>query len=72
MYYLDLYNSHTGETVFHRSDLRSPMVRKTELITSLPKETIKQKLLNKLSQKGIKALKRETRFLELLNIVNNL
>lgn len=72
MYYLDLYNSHTGATVFHRSDLQSPMVRKTELITSLPKETIKQKLLNKLSQNGIKALKRETRFLELLNIVNNL
>jgi len=72
MYYLDLYNSHTGATVFYRSDLRSPMVRKTELITSLPKETIKQKLLNKLSQNGIKALKRETRFLELLNIVNNL
>ncbi len=72
MYYLDLYNTHTAEKVLHRSNIKSPVVRKTELITSLPKEIIKQKLLYKLCVPGIQALNQETRFLELLDIVNNL
>lgn len=72
MYYIDLYNTNTGENVLHRSNIKSPIVRETELITSLPKEIIKQKLLYKLSQNEIQALNQETRFLELRDIVNNL
>ena len=69
---IDLYNTNTGENVLHRSNIKSPIVRETELITSLPKEIIKQKLLYKLSQNEIQALNQETRFLELRDIVNNL
>ncbi len=72
MYYLDLYNTHTTEKVLHRSNIKSPVVRGTEMITSLPKEIIKQKLLYKLSENGIQALNQETRFLELLDSVSNL
>lgn len=72
IYYLDFYNTHTAEKVLHRSNIKSPIVRETELITSLPKEIIKQKLIYKLSKNGIQSLNQETRFLELLDIVNNL
>ena len=72
LYYIDLYNTCEGEKVLQRSNIKSPVVRETELITSLPKEIIKQKLLNKLSKNEIQALNQETRFLELLDIVNNL
>lgn len=72
MYFIDLYNTCEGEKVLQRSNIKSPVIRETELITSLPKEIIKQKLLNKLSKNEIQALNQETRFLELLDIVNNL
>ena len=72
MYYIDLYNRYTGEIVLHRNNIKSPIVSETELITSLPKEIIKQKLLYKLSVPGIQALNQESRFLKLRDIVNNL
>ncbi len=72
MYFIDLYNTYTGEKVLQRSHIKSPVVRETELITSLPKEIIKQKLINKLSRNGIQSLNKEARFLELLDIVNDL
>ena len=72
MFYIDLYNTYTEETVLLRSNIKSPVVRETELITSLPKEIIKQKLLNKLSKDEIQALNQESRFLELLDVVNKL
>ena len=72
MYFIDLYNTCKGEKVLQRSNIKSPVIRETELITSLPKEIIKQNLLNKLSKNEIQALNQETRFLELLDIVNNL
>ena len=72
MYYIDLYNTHTEEKVLHRNSIKSPLVRETELITSLPKEIIKRKLFDKLSQNEIQALNQETRFIELLDIVNKL
>ncbi|MBQ3550092.1 MAG: helix-turn-helix domain-containing protein [Clostridia bacterium] len=72
MYYIDLYNTYEGNKIIHRSNIKSPVVRGTELITSLPKEIIKKKLFYKLSKNEIQTLKQETRFLELLDIVNNL
>lgn len=72
MYYIDLYNTYTEENILQRSHIKSPVVRETELVTSLPKKIIKQKLLYKLSAPGIQALNREARFLELSETVNNL
>ncbi len=72
MYYIDLYNSHTEEIVLHRSNIKSPIVRETELTTSFSKEIIKQKLLYKLSNSSIQSLNQEARFLELLYVVSNL
>jgi len=72
MYYIDLYNTHTGEKIPERGNIKSPVVRETELFSAIPKEIIKQKLLFKLYVPGIQALNRETRFLELLDIVNRL
>lgn len=72
MYFIDLYNTYEGEKVLQRSNIKSPVVRETELITSLPKEIIKQKLLYKLSKNEIQVLNQEARFLELLDVVNNL
>ena len=72
MYYVDLYNTHTEEKVLHRSNIKSPVVRETEMITVFPKDIIKQILLDKLSENGIQSLNQETRFIELLDIVNNL
>lgn len=72
LYYITLYNTYEGEQVIHRNNIESPVVRETELVTSLPKKIIKQKLLYKLSKNEIQALNQEARFLELLDIVNNL
>ena len=63
---------YTEENILQRSHIKSPVVRETELVTSLPKKIIKQKLLYKLSAPGIQALNREARFLELSETVNNL
>ena len=71
MYYIDLYSTYTGQKVLQRSHIKSHVIRETEVITSLPKENIKQMLLNKLSTPGIQFLNQETRFLELFAIVNN-
>lgn len=72
MYYIELYNTHTHEKVFHRNNIKTPIVRETEIITALPRENIKQKLLYKLHQTGIQSLNKEPRFLELMDIVNDL
>lgn len=72
MYYIDLYNTYTEDNILQCSRIKSPVVRETELVTSLPKKIIKQKLLYKLSAPGIQALNREARFLELSETVNNL
>lgn len=72
MYYIDIFNTYTEKTVLRRSNIKSPIVKETEIITALPRENIKQKLLYKLSQPGIQSLNQENRFLELLDIVNAL
>jgi len=72
MYYIDLYNTHPEEKVLFRNNIKSPIVRETELVTSLPRETIKQKLLHKLLNSEVQALNQEPFFIELLDIVNKL
>lgn len=72
MYYIELYNTYAEEKVLQRRNIKSPVVKETEIITSFPKGYVKQMLLYKLSQTGIQALNQENRFIELLDIVNNL
>ncbi len=72
MYYIDLYNAHEEEIILPREGIKSPVLRETMLTAPLPKESIKQKLLYKLSADGIQALNREPRFKKLLDIVNDL
>ena len=36
MYYIDLYHAHPEENIFSRGKIKSPVVRETELKTSLP------------------------------------
>ncbi len=72
MYYIELYNAHTEKTILQRINVKSPVLSETEIVTSLPKDIIKQKLLHKLSKDEILALKQETRFKELIAVVNNL
>lgn len=72
MYYIDIYNASTENNVCQLRNVKSPIVRETEIITAFPKEDVKQKCLNKLSEKGIRALNQEIRFRELLNTVNEL
>ncbi len=72
MYYINLYNTHTETSISQREKIKSPVLRETEMITSLPKNNIKQKLLYKLSETGIQTLNQDVRFLELLDIVRNL
>lgn len=72
MYYIDIYNAHTENDVCQRSNVKSPIVRESEIVTSFPKENVKQKCLHKLSESGIQALNQEQRFHKLQNIVNDL
>ena len=72
MYYVNLCNKHSGERIMTRSNIKSPIVRETELVTSVTKETVKQKLLEKLSERGIRELKKERRFAQLVDIVNDM
>lgn len=72
MYYIDLYNMPAESRILLRNSIKSPIIRETDLRTPIPKEIIKQKLLYKLSENGIQSLKQETRFIELLDVVNNL
>ena len=72
MYYIDLYNAQTETNISLRSKIRSPVLRETEIITSFPKDIIKQKLLYKLSESGIQSLKQESRFVALSETVKGL
>jgi len=72
MYYIDLYNAHTGSAIFQRSKIKSPVVRETEMITIVQRDIIKQRLLFKLSKSEIQPLKQEARFIALHERVNNL
>ncbi|MBR6808491.1 MAG: helix-turn-helix transcriptional regulator [Clostridia bacterium] len=71
MYYIDLCNAYEEEKISPRGNIKSPIVRETELVTWVTKDTIKRKLLDKLSEKGIQSLANEARFAELVEIVND-
>lgn len=68
-YYLNLSNQNSDECICHRSMITSPLVRETEIQTSIPRNIIQKGLLDKLAQKEIQPLCNEERFIALINHV---
>ena len=62
-YYLNLCNQNSDECICHRSMITSPLVRETEIQTSIPRNIIQKELLDKLAQKEIQPLCNEERFI---------
>ena len=72
MYYVDLLNEETDDENRYPIIISSPIVKKSEFKERIRKDIIKKRLLNKLSYKGIEKLNQNSRFVELLDMVNNI
>ena len=60
------------EDRIHEIPIASSLIGKTELRHRIRTDTLKQKLLEKLSDQDIQKLRRRKRFVELLNTVNSM
>lgn len=72
MYYMNLLNKETDDENCYPIIVRSPIVKKREFKQRIPKDIIKKKLQNKLSDKCIEELNQNIRFVKLLDIVNSI
>jgi len=73
MYYITFVEKDTDDNCHHQIVIKSPILNKSELMQgTLDRDIIKKKLLEKLSDKSIQQLSRNARFVELLNVVNNI
>ncbi len=72
MYYIDLLNRETDNENCYPIIVCSPIVKKSEFKARIRKDIIKKKLQNKLSNKCIEKLNQNTRFVDLLDMVNNI
>ena len=72
MYYLNLLKKETDDENCYPIIVISPIVKKSEFKPRIRKDIIKEKLQNKLSDKCIEKLNLNPRFVELLDIVNNI
>lgn len=72
MYYINLLGKEPDDENCYPIVVCSPIVKKREFKQRIPKDIIKKRLLNKLSDEGIEKLKQNTRFVELLDMVNNI
>lgn len=72
MYYLTFLEKEPVETHHYQFPIKSPIARSLEFKQHFSKNTIKKKLLKKLSDKDIQQLSQKARFIELLNVVNNI
>lgn len=72
MYYINLLSKEPDDENCYPIVVCSPIVKKREFKQRIPKDIMKKRLLNKLSDEGIEKLKQNTRFAELLNMVNNI
>lgn len=72
MYYINLLSKEPDDENCYPIVVCSPIVKKREFKQRIPKDIIKKRLLNKLSDEGIEKLKQNTRFVELLDMVNNI
>lgn len=72
MYYINLLSKEPDDENCYPIVVCSPIVKKREFKQRIPKDIMKKRLMNKLSDEGIEKLKQNTRFAELLDMVNNI
>ena len=72
MYYISLLKKETNDENCYPIVVCSPIVKKREFKQKIRKDIIKKRLQNKLSDKCIEELNQDTRFVELLDIVNSI
>ena len=72
MYYIDLMNKETDDDNCYPIVVCSPIVKKREFKQRICKNNIKTRLLSKISEDGIEKLNQNSRFLKLIDTVNNI
>ena len=72
MYYINLLKKETDDENYYPIIVCSPIVKKRELKQRIPKDIIKRRLQIKLSNKCIEELNQNTRFVDLLDMVNSI
>ncbi|MBQ7309349.1 MAG: hypothetical protein IJW87_04140, partial [Clostridia bacterium] len=72
MYYMNLLKKETDDENCYPIVVCSPIVKKREFKQRIRKGIIKKKLQNKLSDKCIEELNKNTRFVGLLDMVNSI
>lgn len=71
-YYLNFIEKKSDDNNLYHIDIKSPLVNMTEFRNCIRTDTIKRKLLKKLSDKDIMQLRENKRYVKLLDIVNNI
>lgn len=72
MYYMNLLKKETDDENYYPIVVGSPIVKKREFKQRIRKDIIKKRLQNKLSDKCIEELHQNTRFVDLLDMVNSI
>ena len=72
MYYMTLLKKETDDENYYPIVVGSPIVKKREFKQRIRKDIIKKRLQNKLSDKCIEELHQNTRFVDLLDMVNSI
>jgi len=72
MYYMNLLTKETDDENYYPIVVGSPIVKKREFKQRIRKDIIKKRLQNKLSDKCIEELHQNTRFVDLLDMVNSI
>ena len=72
MYYMNLLKEETNDENYYPIVVGSPIVKKREFKQRIRKDTIKKRLQKKLSDKCIEGLHQNTRFVDLLDVVNSI
>ena len=72
MYYMNLLKKETDDENYYPIVVGSPIVKKREFKQRIRKDIIKKRLQNKLSNKCIEKLHQNTRFVDLLDMVNSI
>lgn len=71
-YYLNFIEKKPDDNNLYHIYIKSPLVKMTEFRHCIRTDTIKRKLLEKLSDKDIMQLRESKRYIKLLDIVNNI
>lgn len=71
-YYLNFIEKKSDDNNLYHIVIKSPLVKMTEFRNCIRTDTIKRKLIKKLSDKDIMQLRENKRYVKLLDIVNNI